>query len=158
VNNGDIGTWAAVIVALVFSAIASVLSWKSLRWERVGAQAAVRSAEEAGRANRLAERALQRENLVIKPTAEKPDVSWVIEHPGGTRFVLRNRGTETADEVTIDPDNTSVIARDLPDDAVVRPGEGVDILLLATWLNPLPNQLYVTWRGQTEPVAVPLPA
>ncbi|HEX3731329.1 MAG TPA: hypothetical protein VHU91_00145 [Mycobacteriales bacterium] len=86
-----------------------------------------------------------------------PDVSWIIEHPEKNRYVLRNTGTDVAEHVEVDPSQVGTIARNLPQDAVIRPGEGTDLLLLGTWQRPLPNQLYVRWAGHPDWIAVPLP-
>ena len=103
VDWGDAPAWGAVIVAvlaLIISAASAALAWKSLRWEKLSAEAAGRSAQEAERANRLTERAL---GLQALPTTRggaeqqldgaKPDVDWRIERPQGDRYVLRNTGT-----------------------------------------------------------------
>lgn len=92
----DAAAWIAAIVAglaLIISCCSAVLSWKSLRWERLSAEASMRSAEAAERAYRLAERAVaaqQRVQLFGIPSEEAfgtpsvetelaPDVSWRIE-------------------------------------------------------------------------------
>jgi hypothetical protein len=67
---------------------------------------------------------------------------------------LRNTGTSVAEHVKVE--STGGIARNLPTDAVIRPGEGVDILLLGTFGSPIPNQLYVSWGDSAEQVAVPI--
>jgi hypothetical protein len=54
-NWGDVPAWVALVVAV----IAGGLSLRSLRWEKQSAQAAVQSANEAARANLIAERALE---------------------------------------------------------------------------------------------------
>ena len=65
-NLGDIPGWIALAIAIG----SGVLSWRSLRWERLSAEAAGRSAQEAARANQLAERALELRALPSAPTAE----------------------------------------------------------------------------------------
>jgi hypothetical protein len=160
VDWGDAPAWAAVIVAvlaLIISCCSALLSWKSLRWERLSAEAATRSAEAAERANRLAERAVEQrlqppgiasEGPVGAPIIERaPDVSWRIERPGENRYVLRNTGSDVAEHVEVDPSQAGPIARNLPQDAVIRPGEGADMLIMGTWGKPVPNQLYVRWAG-----------
>lgn len=164
--------WIAAIVAglaLIISCCSAVLSWKSLRWERVSAEAATRSAEAAERANRLTEQTVLGQRLqawgipseeafgVPTVTTERaPDVSWRIERPEGDRYVLRNTGTDIAEHVEVDRSQAPPITRNLPEDAVIRPGEGVDMLMKGTWGHPMPNQLYVRWAGQPGWVAVPI--
>jgi hypothetical protein len=72
--------------------------------------------------------------------------------------VLRNTGDDIAENVELDVSRISAITRNLPRAAVVRPGEGFDMLLIPAWGHPLPNQLYVRWAGQDDWVAVPLVA
>src|SRR3954468_15364640 len=100
-NLGDVPGWIALAIAVG----SGVLSWRSLRWERLSAEAAGRSAQEAERANRLAERALElrgqspaRGGDAETQPQERPftDVSWRIERPQGDRYVLRNTGTDVA--------------------------------------------------------------
>jgi hypothetical protein len=94
---------------------------------------------------------------IAEPTAPTPgDVAWRIENPSKQRFVLRNIGGDVAEHVEIDASRVEVIHRNLPKAAIVRPGEGTDMLLAATFGHPLPNQLYVRWAGQPDWVAVPL--
>jgi hypothetical protein len=170
VNWGDAPAWVAAVVAvlaLIISCCSAVLSWKSLRWERLSAEAATRSAEAAERANRLMEQTVlgQRVQLSGIPSEEAfgdltveraPDVSWHIERPDENRYVLRNTGTDVAEHVDVDPSQVGAITRNLPQDAVIRPGEGVDMLIMGAWGHPVPNQLYVRWAGQPDWAAVPL--
>lgn len=173
-NWGDIPGW----VALAIATGAGVLSWRSLRWERLSAEAAGRSAQEAERANRLAERAL--ELRALPPTdrgpeqdlhlsgipseeafgemtvQQAPNVDWRIERPQGDRYVLRNIGTDVADHVDVDETQLPPIHRNLPSDAIIRPGEGHDMLIKGVWGHPMPNQIYVRWAGHPEWKAIPL--
>jgi hypothetical protein len=169
VDWGDAPAWAATIVAviaLIVSAVAATFSWKSLRWEKLSAEAAGRSAEAAERSNLLAQRALDAraagnsgELIATEPAAcEQLDVHWRIENPSGNRYVLRNVGTDTAEHVEVDASQAGRVTRNLPQDAVIRPGEGADMLIMGTWGHPVPNQLYVRWAGQPEWVAVPISA
>jgi hypothetical protein len=170
VNWGDAPAWVAAVVAvlaLIISCCSAVLSWKSLYWERLSAESASRSAEAAERANRRTEQTVLAQQLhpfgipfeeaVGVPSVERaPDVSWSIEHPDKNRYVLRNTGTEVAEHVEVDPSQAG-IARNRPKDAVIRPGEGADMLIMGSWQRPVPNQLYVRWAGQPDWVALPLP-
>jgi hypothetical protein len=139
---------------------------ESLQWERLSAESAGRSAEAAERANRLAERAVEQrvhvfgvppETTVVSPTSSQgaSGVSWRVEKPSNNRYILRNTGTETAEHVEVDSTQAGPITRNFPQDAVIRPGEGADMLIMSSWGHPVPNQLYVRWEGQPEWVAVP---
>jgi hypothetical protein len=83
------------------------------------------------------------------------DISWRIEHRPNSVFVLRNTGSDVAEHVEVDATRAG-IARNLPRTAVIRPSEGVDMLLVGAFGHPIPNQLYVRWAGQPDWVAVPL--
>jgi hypothetical protein len=153
---GDVPAWVALFVATS----AAFVSWRILRWEKQSSQAAIRSADEAARANLIAERALERGHAErITPANEpaRPNVSWRIENRDGDRYVLRNTGTDTAEHVYVDDSQAPRINRRLPNDSIVRPGEGHDMLLKGSWQQPMPNQLYLRWAGQDDWVAVPLP-
>jgi hypothetical protein len=84
------------------------------------------------------------------------DVSWRIENPTKNRFVLRNIGIDIAENIEIDIARIDAITRDLPNGASLRPGEGLDMMLIGAWGHPVPNQLYVRWAGHPEWQAVPL--
>jgi hypothetical protein len=155
--------WYSLLVALfalLLSIPSAALAWKSLKWERDSAASARRSAEAAERANLLTERALARSGPELANPSLLPatsDVSWRIEKGSGSRYILRNTGTAIAEHVSVDGEQLGGLVRNLPTDAVVRPGEGVDMLVLSTWSNPIPNQLYVKWDGMQDYVAVPMP-
>jgi hypothetical protein len=164
-NWGDIPAWVALVVALFALAVAvwsAATARKSLYWERLSAEAASRSAEAAERANLLAERSVN-EGRKLSATSsdhydpgDQLDINWRIEHPGENRYVLRNTGTDIAEHVEVDRAQAGPVNRNLPRDAVIRPGEGVDMLIAGTWGSPIPNQLYVRWGGQPDWVAVPI--
>lgn len=160
------------VLALLISVGAAVLSWKSLRWEQLSAEAALRSAEAAERANRFAEEAVRWQRAVgqdVEPTGipseeafgnatvtQPSNVSWQIENPTGNRYVLRNTGTDVAEHVEVDAEQAGPIVRNLPRDSTIRPGEGHDMLMMGAFGHPLPNQLYVRWGGHPEWLAVPI--
>ncbi|MCV7154337.1 hypothetical protein [Mycolicibacterium pyrenivorans] len=174
---------AVALAALMLSVISVTLSWRSLRWDRQSSEAALRSAEAAERANRLTERMVEHQieqaRAASNPASDQQisakgipsgeafgtptvtqaaaDVSWQIEHPSGSRYVLRNTGTDIADHVEVDATEVGPITRNLPRGSVIRPGEGADMLIAGTFGHPRPNQLYVRWAGQPEWVAVPMP-
>lgn len=151
---GDVPGW----VALVISLCSALLSWRVLRWEKQSANAAVRSADEAARANLIAERALEL-GASIRTANEtaSAEVAWRIEKGNGDQYVLRNTGTETAEHVYADESRAPRINRRLPNDSVVQPGAGHAMLLKGSWQHPMPTELYLRWAGQDGWVAVPLP-
>lgn len=152
--------WELILVGAipgVISIIAISLAARSLRYEKASATAAARSAIAAERANLLTERLLEREHLVERPSEEKPDVSWTITNPSGGLFLLRNTGTAVAEDVTIPADLMSGIPKHLPSGAIVRPGDAAEFHVFGRMGSPVPHTVYVQWRGQDEPIAVPMP-
>lgn len=144
-------------VPVVVSLVSLTLSVRSLRFEKYAAQAAMRSAEAAEHANVLTERLLAREHLVERPETEPANVSWKIENPNGSRYVLRNVGTEIAEEVTIPPELMGGVTKLLPERVTIRPGGGAEFLVFGRLGSPVPHTAYVQWRGQVEPIPVPMP-
>ena len=133
---------------LTVSLVAGWLSWRSTRWEKVSAEAAVRSAQEAARANLIAERALESGGSATTPDdSPAPHVAWSIEKRDGSRYVLRNVGSDVAEHVYVDDSQVPPLNRGLPNDSVIRPQQGVDMLLKGSWQHPLPNELYLRWAG-----------
>jgi hypothetical protein len=88
--------------------------------------------------------------------SHEPNVRWRVENPDKNCFVLRNVGSDIAENVELDVSRIDAITRNLPRTTVVHPGEGLDIQLIAAWGHSLPRQLYARWAGQDDWVAVPL--
>lgn len=158
-SAADYAAWTSAgisAVALVVAAGAAGTSSKALRWQEDSAESARRSAEAAERANVIAERALSGEKPPTQVEAES--VVWVVEKRDSSRFVLRNAGSVVAEHVSVDKDELR-LGRNLPEDAVIRPGEGVDFLIFAAWGHPVPNQITVRWGDPDVPSerVVPMP-
>ncbi|KAA0085529.1 hypothetical protein CIW52_06415 [Mycolicibacterium sp. P9-64] len=155
--------WYSLLVALLAFGISIPAAWsarKALTWQRDSADAAIRSAEAAEYANLLTERASAQSGTDLSKLSPLPatsDVSWRIERGSGSRYILRNTGTAIAEHVSVDAEQLGGLARRLPVDAVIRPGEGADILILSTWGRPAPNQLRVKWNDMQEYAIVPMP-
>ena len=49
------------------------------------------------------------------------DVNWRIEHPSKHRFVLRNTGSDIAENVEVDVSRIDAVTRNLPKAEVIRP-------------------------------------
>jgi hypothetical protein len=157
----EVGSWAPAWIALAISLGSALLSWRVLRWEKQSAQAAVRSADEAARANQIAERALKLKGAGRATASDEqapPKVTWRIDKGDGSLYVLRNTGTRTAEHVYVDESRAPRINRRLPSDSVVQPGAGYEMLLTGSWQHPMPTELYVRWAGHDAWVAVPLPS
>lgn len=148
------------MIALALSLLALLRNWRSSRWEKQSAEAADRSANEAARANLIAQRALElAESSKAPPDHEPgpPNVAWRIERGSGAEYVLRNTGQDIAEQVDVDESRAPIINRNLPNGAVVGPGQGHRMLLKGSWQQPMPTELYLRWAGQDDWVAVPLP-
>jgi hypothetical protein len=156
-NWGDVPAWVALVVALC----AAALSLRSLHWEKQSAEAAEKSANEAARANLIAERALELRGATNQQSEPADDpthrVVWHIEGGDGAQYVLRNVGRDVAEHVYVDRARAPGINRNLPDDSVIRPSAGHTMLIKGSMQHPMPTELYLRWAGQDEWVAVPLP-
>ncbi|MBF6422967.1 hypothetical protein IU436_30760 [Nocardia farcinica] len=130
--------------ALAASERAADAGEKSAEAADRAAQDAQRSADAAEEANRIAARALE--------LSEPPAVAWKIEHYQNSAYTLRNVGTREATGVTVDTSRLNGAVRSLPDGATIAAGDAVRFMVISN-----PNTLFLTWDGQTEPVAVPMP-
>lgn len=152
-NWGDVPAWAA----LGISSVAAAVAFRSAHWEKQSAKAADKSANEAARANLIAERAL--EAKTVKTADEQPPrITWKIERGTGAQFILRNTGSATAEHVYADQTRAPIINRNLPDDSVIREGAGHRMLLAGSMQRRMPTELYLRWTGHDEWFAVPLPS
>lgn len=146
----------AAVVALVFSAVSLYFSHRSLTWEKQASEAATRSADAAEEANRLLRQQIEEGTFGHPASARAADIQLELQHVNKARWVLRNTGTQevTGLKVTGVPDG--VLHRNIPKNISLRPGEGRDIILQGTMGSPLPNQLWATYDGLDEPVALAL--
>jgi hypothetical protein len=140
------------LLALAVSGAATFAAWRSMTFEKQSATAATRSADAAETANRLTERALLQGVPAI--VREPNDVQFALSKGQGSTWMLRNTGTEVAEHVRVEP--IKAPHRGFPTGAVIKPGEGIDLLMTGTWQTPIPNQLYVSWAGQEPPVSIPV--
>lgn len=164
-DYGDVAAWVAIVVSIG----AWVVAWRGLKWQRRAAlatekatEAAIRSANAAEKSAALSERAAELQEVQVSEIRRAPrkkpgDIAWKIEYDHGARYRLRNVGTRTATGVTADPEPFGGLARYLPEDAAVRAGESLEFLLIPVGQMTTPGELWLTWDGQEEPVAVPIP-
>jgi hypothetical protein len=89
--------------------------------------------------------------------AARPRPELRVDRIRGVRYILRNVGTGPAANVATvragEPDQ----CRDLPDGVTIEPGDGHEFVIVAAMGLPVPTAIYVTWDGQDEPVALPVP-
>lgn len=127
-----------------------------------------RQAAEAKEANALTKAAHQRELTDREAHRLANRVVWRVDR-AETGLALRNIGTETAEDVEAWTHATPFKSGPLVDDAAdprkmwlavpsVPSGSSVRFELFPQSLySGTGSEMLVTWRGQTEPVAVPLP-
>jgi hypothetical protein len=141
--------------------------------EGESARASVISAEAAQRANWLTEQRMLHEaaNSQGRPAAigseqslgqdnqQPTDVRWSLDRKSKNAFVLRNVGTDVAEEVRIPPEGAAPISRGLPESATLRPQESVEFLMIAAMGAAVPNEILVTWKGRDpdNPLVLPVP-
>lgn len=147
IDFGDGPAWVALVVSLGAFAVAL----RGLKWQKVAAQAAVRSANAAEKAAALTE-------LPPTETATVRDVKWRVERLGKQLYALRNIGADTATGVTATQGEVDAIVRQLPEDTAIRAKASHEFMVIPTWQTSTLREIWVTWDGQAEPVAVPMPA
>lgn len=153
-NWGD----ATGLVGLVVAAFAAVVSVKTRSDGKRSANAAVASAEEARRSSDAAEAslALQRDEADERRLAARPKVGLTVKKGSKNGYVLRNEGGQEAEDVTVVEGQAFRIVR-RPEGVTLRTGESVQFAMLGTdQSGPAPAHVLTTWRGQDEPVAIPV--
>lgn len=159
IEIGDIATWASAMVALGGSGFAVWESRKSRRsndeWQRINAAAALRSANAAEKAQAFVEALHAKTEATAEQEARQ--VRWFIERVGRNALILRNDSDNAATGVTIGGDQFGGLGRRLPKDATI-PGRGsIQFSVIGVNERLTPDEALVTWDGQEEPVAVPIP-
>ncbi|MEU7891762.1 hypothetical protein AB0B45_02730 [Nonomuraea sp. NPDC049152] len=151
-------------LGLVFGGTSLLVSWRNLSWAKRSAVANEKAADASVRSANAAEKAAAYNELTShnvsareSSTSTAPDVSWTIEHFRNAAYVLINSGSQVATGVTADATPFGGLARELPKDAAVRAGGQHRFLLVETWQKAAPREMWLTWDGQDEPVAVPMP-
>ncbi|MYX34380.1 MULTISPECIES: hypothetical protein [unclassified Streptomyces] len=170
VEVGDAATWGSTLVAL----LVAVTAWLQGRKAKADQEEQARVQREAiDLAHRQTEagerRAFAVEQMLgqliathgLRPSAppqpRPSSVEWMLERRGKHVYLLRNVGNDTATGVRVDPSGMPSIASNLPEDAIVRPGESLDFLMAASLATPLPREICVSWNLGGDPVAVPVP-
>ncbi|AZM46588.1 hypothetical protein DMB38_12880 [Streptomyces sp. WAC 06738] len=145
------------LVALVVAVASGIVSWRARVDAKRSADAAERSAtaDEAALAEQRRE-AQERRDAEAEAARPKPDLR--VERPEqDDRYVLRNRGTGRATGVTITDAGPAGLARRLPVDVTLEPGQGHEFLLLGSWQTDRATEVWARWDGQDEPVALDVP-
>jgi hypothetical protein len=145
---GDVPAWAA----LALSAGAGWVALLARRDSRQSAEASVRSAQAAE-----ASLALQQQEAEERRQAALPRVHRVMEHEGGTAWTLRNIGSATAENVTVEAPGGGQPLVNAPRGVTLVPGAGHMLHVLDEYDQAQDvTHIMVTWDGQDAPVAVPL--
>jgi hypothetical protein len=151
-NMGDVPGWTALGVAI----IAVIVSVRANRHAKDSADASKDSAGSARRSADAAERQAAAAEKALPPPP--PAVDWEIEHLSNEGYMLRNIGVGTATGVKIDLERAGIIRDlDLGDGTVPRRGTLRFLLSPTLARMSLPSELWVSWDGQSVPVAVPVP-
>ncbi|MFI2349485.1 hypothetical protein ACH492_21025 [Streptomyces sp. NPDC019443] len=170
VEVGDAATWGSTLVALLVAVTAWLQGRKAKADQEEQARVQRETMELAHRQTEARERrAFAVEQLLEQliathelrpsspPQPSPSSVEWMLERRGKHVYLLRNIGSGTATGVQVDPSNMPSIASNLPEDAIVRPGESVEFLMAASLATPLPGEIWVSWSLGGDPVAVPVP-
>ncbi|MYR93078.1 MULTISPECIES: hypothetical protein [unclassified Streptomyces] len=136
---------------------------------RRSADAAEASVSEARRSGDAAERSAvaaeeslaeqrreARERREAEEEANRPRPSFVLEHKAGHTFRLRNVGTGGTTGINLVARAEPYLFDSLANEELV-PGEAVSFRMAGAMGRPIPGTLYVTWDGQSDPVALPVP-
>ncbi|MCB5169317.1 hypothetical protein LG634_31470 [Streptomyces bambusae] len=181
IEMGDAATWGATLTASAALLLSLWQFWaqkmEQARRDEVDSQAAAvanRQAEAAERRALAVEQSLQ-QLLASLASARDPleqdeletaeraassaeAVSWRLARSKNT-FVLRNEGNVTATGVRVGlGDHPAGLTRRVPEDAVVRPNESVEFLVIGAWGQPVPREFQIYRDGQEEPEILAVPS
>ena len=82
---------------------------------------------------------------------------WFLRRSNRHTYALVNSSGATLWNVRVNPSNLPPTVRNLPEAAVVRPYESVEFLMADSVGAPVPREVWVSWEGQAQEVAVPVP-
>ncbi|MER5571641.1 hypothetical protein ABT083_36555 [Streptomyces goshikiensis] len=185
VEAGDWGTWSASFVAIAALLYSLYQGWQQrrdqLRANELQAEASqlqqreVEAAERRALAMeetlaRLVARAELAADVVSIPGSEAQGLvpaeaesrhelgsTWAVERRGKHGYVLRNVSDRSLTGVHVNTSNLPPVTRNVPEGAVVRAGESIQFLMAPAWGGPVPDEIWVSWDGQDQEVAVRLP-
>ncbi|MFJ8224933.1 hypothetical protein [Streptomyces griseus] len=170
------GDWPTLVACLIAGA-ALVVAFKAQRDGRRSAtasEASATAAQESVEEARLSRLASERSATVAEETladqrreaaerraaeeeANRPRPRLVVERRSRNSFYLRNQGTGPAFKITMSERGAPYFFERVVDQDLA-PGEGVPFQMAAADARPIPGTLYLTWEGQAEEVALPVPA
>ncbi|GHE84935.1 hypothetical protein GCM10018772_05080 [Streptomyces fumanus] len=172
IEAGDGAGWAGAFFAGITILITLWQQRRQRKQQEAADDIARRQAEAQERRMLAAEENLQRliaqlpaaiqahaqAQIATPPERHAEAVSWELRRPNKNRFVLCNVGSETAAGVKVDlGGHPAGLTRRVPQDAVVRPKESVEFMMMAAWGAPLPGRVAVSWDGADEPAIVAVP-
>ncbi|TDC42076.1 hypothetical protein [Micromonospora sp. KC213] len=145
---GDVPAWTA----LVLSGAAVYVATRANRHARDSAAASKDSAGSARRSADAAERQALAAEAAIPPPP--PQVAWRVEWVSKQRYLLRNIGVGTATGVKVEVRNAHPLAGLKLGDGTLESNQSVSFLIMGSMGRPAPTELWVSWDGQEEPIAV----
>lgn len=159
----NVAVAGAAIAGLVLSLLALSQTKRGNQYMKEQADAASRQADAAEAANLRAERNLESEIQRILADAAhdtpaprpRAGVNWEITRTGTIGYVLRNVGDEVATEVKVV--TAHPLARGLPHQAVIHPGQSREFQIVATLGHPTPHEVEVLCDQEPTGRYVPLP-
>lgn len=166
--------WSGLVVSIVSVAISYRLGVRSARASEQSAEVSRRAALEAQRSSDAAERSanaaegsltLQQQEAEERRRAAEPQVELRIERSGNSgRLRLRNvggaeaRGLRIHDAPGITTQDREFSFRNRVNNVDLVPGAAREFLIYRTGTTRMPTHLWVTWEGQTERIAIAVPA
>jgi hypothetical protein len=144
IDMGEAPAW----VALLVSVGAILVSIRANRHAEESAEASRRSADAAERQAEAAEAALP---------PPPPKVAWRVEWVNRQRYLLRNIGVGPAARLRIDVRDAHPLVGLKETEEPIPPNGSVSFLITGSMGRPAPTGLWLTWDGQEEPVAIPVP-
>lgn len=160
-NAETAAAWAAWLAAaitvgsVVVAVRANRHSKDAVAEARRSVAAAESSATEARRSADAADRQADAAEAMIPPAP--PKVAWEAARLTQNGYALENVGTETARDVKVSAPGFEPEFVIAAGGAVVGPHGRVSVQVIEVDQTPDLVEFHVTWDGQTEPVAVPIP-
>ncbi|GIJ35012.1 hypothetical protein [Micromonospora sediminimaris] len=147
----------AEIVTSAIAVLALLVSGWSVRYARASARSADKSAGAAERSADAAERQAAAAEAALPPPP--PDVAWSARRDYKDRYLLKNIGTKSATGVEWikTGDSREDLIHFEPPPGRVLPGGELEFFVIPAWTDS-PTELLITWDGQSEPVAIPIPS
>jgi hypothetical protein len=151
-----VGSVAVAVRATRHSKDSVAEARRSATAAELSAKEASRSADASIRSADAAERQAVAAEAMVPPP--QPKVAWQVSKLGEGDYALRNVGTDTAGNVTVEADGYDPAGIQItPEPGRVLPGVSIRVFLAGGVEAPDVGEFRLRWDGQAEPVVVPLP-